>query len=91
MAKRPRAYGADDGIAELRDALKSKLRAENGLHGVEVMVTAGANQAGDDDDEDDDVGGGDDDDDGGGLPRGRRFAPAPAPGAPGAPGASGGR
>lgn len=39
------AYGADDGIAELREALKLKTSAENGLGNVEVMVTAGANQA----------------------------------------------
>ncbi|CAK0907943.1 unnamed protein product [Prorocentrum cordatum] len=39
------AYGADDGTAELRAALKAKLRTENALDGVEVMVTAGANQA----------------------------------------------
>ena len=38
-------YGADDGLPELRTALKAKLAAENGLHQSEVMVTAGANQA----------------------------------------------
>lgn len=38
-------YGADDGRADLREALMEKLRAENGLEGVDVMVTAGANQA----------------------------------------------
>ena len=38
------AYGADDGLVELRMALKEKLRKENELTGVEVMVTAGANQ-----------------------------------------------
>eukprot|EP00930_Biecheleria_cincta_P056884 TRINITY_DN42900_c0_g1_i1.p1 TRINITY_DN42900_c0_g1~~TRINITY_DN42900_c0_g1_i1.p1 ORF type:complete len:430 (+),score=88.40 TRINITY_DN42900_c0_g1_i1:28-1317(+) len=39
------AYCPDDGLPALRDALKAKLREENGLEGVEVMVTAGANQA----------------------------------------------
>lgn len=39
------AYGADDGLWELRLALKEKLLEENQLKGVEVMVTAGANQA----------------------------------------------
>lgn len=38
-------YGADDGRADLRHALVEKLRSENGLEGVDVMVTAGANQA----------------------------------------------
>ena len=38
-------YGADDGILPLRDALKAKLAAENGIVNSEVMVTAGANQA----------------------------------------------
>lgn len=38
-------YGADDGLPELRTALKAKLAAENGLTNSEVMVTAGANQA----------------------------------------------
>lgn len=38
-------YGADDGMPELREALKRKLAAENGLVNSEVMVTAGANQA----------------------------------------------
>lgn len=38
-------YGADDGLADLRSALKEKLRAENGLVHSDVMVTAGANQA----------------------------------------------
>jgi DNA-binding transcriptional MocR family regulator len=37
-------YGADDGLPELRTALKSKLARENGLVASEVMVTAGANQ-----------------------------------------------
>merc|ERR1740121_2639670 len=32
-------------MAELRDQLTEKLRDENGLEGVRVMVTAGANQA----------------------------------------------
>eukprot|EP00931_Biecheleriopsis_adriatica_P115663 TRINITY_DN91432_c0_g1_i1.p1 TRINITY_DN91432_c0_g1~~TRINITY_DN91432_c0_g1_i1.p1 ORF type:complete len:445 (-),score=96.31 TRINITY_DN91432_c0_g1_i1:4-1218(-) len=39
------AYCADDGLPALREALKAKLLEENGLEGVEVMVTAGANQA----------------------------------------------
>ena len=38
-------YGADDGIPALREALKLKLRDENGITNSEVMVTAGANQA----------------------------------------------
>lgn len=38
-------YGADDGLPELRAALKRKLAAENGIVASEVMVTAGANQA----------------------------------------------
>ncbi|KAL6764759.1 PLP-dependent transferase [Haematococcus lacustris] len=38
-------YGPTQGLPALRDALKAKLRDKNGLHGVEVMVTAGANQA----------------------------------------------
>lgn len=38
-------YGADEGIPELREALKKKLRQENNLHKSSVMVTAGANQA----------------------------------------------
>ncbi|CAK9011310.1 unnamed protein product [Durusdinium trenchii] len=38
------SYCADDGLPSLRAALKEKLRKENGLDGVEVMVTAGANQ-----------------------------------------------
>merc|ERR1712232_7230 len=37
-------YGADAGLPALRAALKEKLHKENGLSGVEVMVTAGANQ-----------------------------------------------
>ena len=38
-------YGPDDGLLSLRDALKAKLAAENGIHNSDVMVTAGANQA----------------------------------------------
>jgi len=38
-------YGADDGLPELRTALKAKIATENGLVASEVMVTAGANQA----------------------------------------------
>ena len=38
------AYCADDGLPELRDALKARLAAEKGLVASEVMVTAGANQ-----------------------------------------------
>jgi len=37
-------YCADDGLPELRSALKEKLARENGLVASEVMVTAGANQ-----------------------------------------------
>jgi katanin p60 ATPase-containing subunit A1 len=37
-------YCADDGLPELRAALKQKLERENGLVASEVMVTAGANQ-----------------------------------------------
>lgn len=37
-------YGADDGLPELRKALKEKVREENGLLSSEIMVTAGANQ-----------------------------------------------
>lgn len=39
------AYGPDEGMPALRDALRSKLKAENGLDGYDVHVTAGANQA----------------------------------------------
>eukprot|EP00438_Fugacium_kawagutii_P031081 Skav204623 [mRNA] locus=scaffold1712:235083:244373:- [translate_table: standard] len=39
------SYCADDGLPKFREALKEKLKKENGLDGVEVMVTAGANQA----------------------------------------------
>ncbi|KAL1522517.1 hypothetical protein AB1Y20_017504 [Prymnesium parvum] len=38
-------YGADDGLPELRAALKEKVQKENGLVASEIMVTAGANQA----------------------------------------------
>lgn len=38
-------YGADDGLPDLRTALKDKLARENGITASEVMVTAGANQA----------------------------------------------
>ncbi|KAJ4765891.1 Aspartate aminotransferase [Rhynchospora pubera] len=38
-------YGADEGLAELREALREKLRRENNLPNSSVMVTAGANQA----------------------------------------------
>lgn len=38
-------YGPDAGLPPLRQALREKLAAENGLTQVEVMVTAGANQA----------------------------------------------
>jgi len=38
-------YGPDAGLPELRQALRDKLAAENGLTEVDVMVTAGANQA----------------------------------------------
>ncbi|KAJ1632477.1 pyridoxal phosphate-dependent transferase [Pavlovales sp. CCMP2436] len=38
-------YSADEGIPELRAALRASLASEHGLEGVEVMVTAGANQA----------------------------------------------
>ena len=38
-------YCADDGLPTLREKLKEKLAAENGLLASEVMVTAGANQA----------------------------------------------
>eukprot|EP00242_Pyramimonas_sp_CCMP2087_P007166 CAMPEP_0198202990 /NCGR_PEP_ID=MMETSP1445-20131203/6219_1 /TAXON_ID=36898 /ORGANISM="Pyramimonas sp., Strain CCMP2087" /LENGTH=385 /DNA_ID=CAMNT_0043874175 /DNA_START=211 /DNA_END=1368 /DNA_ORIENTATION=+ len=38
-------YGADDGLPELKEALKLKLAQENELTDVEVIVTAGANQA----------------------------------------------
>jgi len=38
-------YGADDGLPEVRAALKTKLAQENSITASEVMVTAGANQA----------------------------------------------
>ena len=38
-------YGADDGLPDLRAALKKKLATENGIVASEVMVTSGANQA----------------------------------------------
>ena len=38
-------YGADNGMPELRERLRQKLREENGLVRSEVQVTAGANQA----------------------------------------------
>jgi aromatic aminotransferase len=39
------AYGPVGGMPALVAALKAKLAAENGLEGVNVMVTSGANQA----------------------------------------------
>ncbi|KAK9815338.1 hypothetical protein WJX72_001946 [[Myrmecia] bisecta] len=39
------AYGPCEGLPELRAALGQKIQDENGLHGYNVMVTAGANQA----------------------------------------------
>jgi len=39
------AYGACEGLPELRGAIKRKLLEENGLANVDVMVTTGANQA----------------------------------------------
>ncbi len=38
-------YGPCEGIPELRRAIQQKLHDENGLDDVDVMVTAGANQA----------------------------------------------
>ncbi|GLT52092.1 hypothetical protein SLA2020_254540 [Shorea laevis] len=38
-------YGADEGLPQLREALRKKLCLENKLHNSSVMVTAGANQA----------------------------------------------
>lgn len=38
-------YSADDGIPQLKEALLKKLREENGIEGVQLMVTQGANQA----------------------------------------------
>jgi aspartate/methionine/tyrosine aminotransferase len=38
-------YGPAEGLPELREKLRAKLRADNGLdHDYDVMVTAGANQ-----------------------------------------------
>ena len=37
-------YAPDEGLASLREALRNKCRDENGLPGVDVVVTAGANQ-----------------------------------------------
>jgi aromatic aminotransferase len=47
MANNPQVnqYGPDEGLTALRDALKAKVAKENGLQGIDVMVTAGANQA----------------------------------------------
>lgn len=42
---RTNLYGPDAGDPELRAALKSALAHEHGLTGIDVMVTAGANQA----------------------------------------------
>lgn len=39
------SYGPDEGLPELREALREKLRRQNGLEGYDVMVTAGCNQA----------------------------------------------
>ena len=44
MADATHRYGPTEGLPALRDALVEKLATENGLTGVEVMVTAGANQ-----------------------------------------------
>jgi len=38
-------YGPCEGLPPLREKLREKLREENGLDGVDVMVTSGANQA----------------------------------------------
>ncbi|KAL4428806.1 hypothetical protein ABPG77_005244 [Micractinium sp. CCAP 211/92] len=38
-------YGPDEGLPALREALRRKIREENGLEGYDVMITAGANQA----------------------------------------------
>lgn len=43
---RSRRYGPTEGLPELREALLRKLQQENKLEGVDVMVTAGANQVG---------------------------------------------
>ncbi|KAK9918752.1 hypothetical protein WJX75_006606 [Coccomyxa subellipsoidea] len=37
-------YGPDEGMPELRAALQTKIKEQNGLHGYSVIVTAGANQ-----------------------------------------------
>lgn len=39
------AYGPDEGMPALREALRHKLLTENNLHNYDVHVTAGANQA----------------------------------------------
>ena len=39
------AYGPCEGLPDLRTALREKLREDNKLDGVDVMVTTGANQA----------------------------------------------
>lgn len=39
------SYGPDEGSPELREALKQKIKSQNGLNGYDVQVTAGANQA----------------------------------------------
>eukprot|EP00288_Rhodomonas_lens_P016664 CAMPEP_0177699786 /NCGR_PEP_ID=MMETSP0484_2-20121128/5761_1 /TAXON_ID=354590 /ORGANISM="Rhodomonas lens, Strain RHODO" /LENGTH=391 /DNA_ID=CAMNT_0019210971 /DNA_START=136 /DNA_END=1311 /DNA_ORIENTATION=+ len=39
------SYCADDGLVAFRDALKQKLREENGMTKSDVMVTSGSNQA----------------------------------------------
>lgn len=38
-------YGLAGGLPALQEALQHKLQTRNGLHGYELMVTAGANQA----------------------------------------------
>ena len=38
-------YCADDGLPALKTALLEKLKVDNGIEGVQLMVTAGANQA----------------------------------------------
>jgi len=39
------SYCPDDGLPQLKNALFEKLRVENGIEGVELMITQGANQA----------------------------------------------
>lgn len=39
------AYGPDEGLPLLRDALRDKVVRENGLKGYDIHVTSGANQA----------------------------------------------